>query len=57
MVRHLERQVARQNVTGGWLDIVKIGKQPVTPERSSRMLLYKCLKFSSLWKMLLLDWG
>lgn len=32
-------------------------KQPVTLEGASRMLLYKCLKFSSLWKMLLLDWG
>lgn len=57
MVRHPEIQVARQNVTGGWLDIVKIGKQPVTLEGSRRMLLYKCLKFSSLWKRLLLDWG
>ena len=42
MVRHLEIQVARQNVTGGRLDIVKIGKQPVTPEGASRVFHANC---------------
>lgn len=57
MVRHPEIQVARQNVTGGWLDIVKIGKQPVTPEGASRVFSHKCLEFNGLWKRFLLDWG
>ena len=57
MVRHLKRQMARQNVTDSWLDIVKIGKQPVTPEGASRVLSHKCLEFNGLWKRFLLDWG
>lgn len=57
MVRHPEIQVARQNVTGGRLDIVKIGKQPVTPEGASRVFSHKCLEFNDLWKRFLLDWG